>query len=404
VNPPRNDISIAVVSPFPERDRAATGSAYFAANLARGLVTRGASVAMWGRADQRAVQETYRTEACWRFGPWSFLDILGAARRQRPDIVHVQHSVFLFADGALSELVTLFLLVGLAFSRSALVVTCHDIPSLEQINDQYIRLHRYRFNARVVRIGVRVLFSAIGAFARKIIVHHDSLRDVLIRDYRVNPSKIHVIPLTMLPVAYQPAVDVRARLGIPTEVRIVTFFGFVAGYKGLDVLLDAMRLLHERGRSDIVLVLGAGKHPKASEKPDYVTFYERIIDQASSMPNVRSVGFIPDSALDDYINASDLGIFPYVEFQGMSGPITQFAAHGRPFVVSRAIGRTMPQLSAAVVHDDGASALATMIERYFSDGLHARAVENECRALGRDIDSHNTVDDTLAVYGQARNA
>jgi glycosyltransferase involved in cell wall biosynthesis len=65
----------------------------------------------------------------------------------------------------------------------------------------------------------------------------------------------------------------------------------------------------------VLLVLGAGYHPKKDDNGDYRAYYEALRARATAMANVDFAGFIESADLDRYIAAADACIFRTSNFK-----------------------------------------------------------------------------------------
>ena len=121
-------------------------------------------------------------------------------------------------------------------------------------------------------------------------------------------------------------VEVRKKLGLPLEVPIALFFGFVRPYKGLRILIDAMGILKSKG-SRIHLVV-------AGEFWDDQDVYENQIAELgiNDMVTIRA-DYIPDSEAGLYFESADLFVAPYIGGT-QSGSIKQAMGYGLPMVVT----------------------------------------------------------------------
>ena len=389
-------MKVALISGAPLKDCSEIGAAYYTRALAAGLRQRGFDVAIWSKL---GCGEPAASEApvipTWRPGWFAWYDIAAAIRKRRPDVVHVQHSMFVLGAGASGEISMLLLLLLLRFMRVPLIVTVHDVPALGQVTQEYVHLHGYKFPAPAVTLGLRVLFWAIGSSARAIVVHQDAFARILVNDFHIAPRKIAVVPHVDVPVI-TAAKDARASLGLQAEDRIVLFFGFATRYKGIELLLDAVASL---GSLRVKLLLGAGEHPKVAHMPEYRRYYDELKARARATPGVEFLGFLPDARLGEYVDAADAAIFPYVEFQGMSGPLNICAAHGRPFLVSTEIAGKIPGLHSCAF-EPRAGAIANAIERFFTAAAYRAAVEDECRRFGATVAGNDAVARTAGIYAR----
>lgn len=390
---------VALVSGVPLRNTGEIGAAYYSNALAQELQAAGLDVEIWSKLGVgEAVQSQARIVPTWRPGLLSWLQIVRAVLRRRPDVVHVQHSMFVLGSGGGGEISMLLLLAALALLGVRVVVTCHDVPALDQIIPEYVRMHGYRYPAAVVILGLRVLFGMIGAVSKRVIVHQPAFADTLVHDFHVNRAKIDVVAHLPIPYRVHDQQSARQSLGIPKDDFVLLFFGFATRYKGIEALLSAMQNL--QADAEVRLILGAGEHPKVAHTPEYERYYEALRHRAESTAHVQFAGFLPDERVDEYIDAADVAIFPYVEFQGMSGPLNQCASHGKPFLVSTRIAEKISGFSACVFEPEP-SAIAHTISAYISDPQRRAAIQNECAQFADHVLGSEFVADTLAAYRRA---
>src|SRR6185503_14387783 len=113
------------------------------------------------------------------------------------------------------------------------------------------------------KISLRMMYSMLD----HVFVHTEPSRDELVREYRVAPGKISVIPFglnTYAPDTPLSRNEARARLNVGETEKMLLFFGQIAPYKGLDILLDAMMALEPK-RSGAPRLVVAGKPKEGAE-------------------------------------------------------------------------------------------------------------------------------------------
>ncbi|HMQ49471.1 MAG TPA: glycosyltransferase [Saprospiraceae bacterium] len=120
------------------------------------------------------------------------------------------------------------------------------------------------------------------------------------------------------------------QLGLASDKSYLLFFGFIRDYKGLDLLLEAMR--DDRLRKMPIHLLVAGEF-YTDPAP-----YHQMVAQAELGDRVSFYGdYIPNEQVKYYFGAADLVVQPY-KSATQSG-ISQMAYHfGKPMVVTRVGG------------------------------------------------------------------
>ena len=122
----------------------------------------------------------------------------------------------------------------------------------------------------------------------------------------------------------------RKRLGIEQDEKIILFFGFIRKYKGLDILLDAMKILMEKG-SDVKLLI-------SGEFYDDKTAYLQQIESLGIRDRlILHTDFIADNEVKYHLCAADCVIQPYRN--ATQSGVTPLAYHfEKPMIVTNVGG------------------------------------------------------------------
>jgi len=157
----------------------------------------------------------------------------------------------------------------------------------------------------------------------------------------------------------------REQLAIGNEQKIMLFFGFIRKYKGLDILLDAMKVLqHSTFNIQHLKLLIAGEFYEDRKPYDEQIKQLGIEDQL-----ILHTDFIPDSEVKYYLCAADMVVQPY-RSATQSG-VTPLAYHFEvPMVVTNVGGLPdlVPDNKVGLVAEPNAEALAEKIIEYFEKG------------------------------------
>ncbi len=124
--------------------------------------------------------------------------------------------------------------------------------------------------------------------------------------------------------------EARKKINLPSEERIILFFGFIRKYKGLNLLLDAMADERIKQRNIKLLVAGEfyGDEQMYHDKIKALNIGENIILHTS---------FIDKQKVRDYFCSADLVVQPYIT--ATQSGITQVAYYfGRPMLVTNVGG------------------------------------------------------------------
>lgn len=167
--------------------------------------------------------------------------------------------------------------------------------------------------------------------------------------------------------------EARNYLKIKQDERIILFFGFIRKYKGLDILLDAMKILKD-GNSK----LNSPNYSPGNEVKLLIAgeFYE---DRKSYDEQIKSLGiqdslilkteFIADSEVKYYLCAADVVVQPY-RSATQSG-VTPLAYHfEKPMIVTNVGGlpSLVPNDKVGLIAEPNAESIAAKIIEYFQKG------------------------------------
>jgi glycosyltransferase involved in cell wall biosynthesis len=160
--------------------------------------------------------------------------------------------------------------------------------------------------------------------------------------------------------------EARRELKIKKEALIILFFGFIRKYKGLDILLDAMKILKDLPNTQypIPKLLIAGEFYEDRKN------YDDQIQRLGIHENlILHTDFIPDSMVKYYLCAADVVIQPYRN--ATQSGVTPLAYHfEKPMIVTNVGG--LPSLvldgKVGLIAEPDAASIAEKILEYFSLG------------------------------------
>ena len=155
--------------------------------------------------------------------------------------------------------------------------------------------------------------------------------------------------------------EAREILNLQPEDNIILFFGFIRKYKGLDILLHAMKILKDEGQNITLLIAG--------EFYDDPKFYSQLIDELGIKGHlVLHTRFIADNEVKFYLCAADCVIQPYRN--ATQSGVTPLAYHfEKPMIVTNVGG--LPDLVPAnvgLVAEPNAEDIAKKIVEFFQLG------------------------------------
>jgi glycosyltransferase involved in cell wall biosynthesis len=155
------------------------------------------------------------------------------------------------------------------------------------------------------------------------VVHTREMADELASSYGIARERIVVMEHGLEPVAAAPAATTRGDVSAPMRL---LFFGAVAPYKGLDLLLDALKQTDFPWRLQI-----AG----TSVNSAYLAEIRRRIDEHPAETSIRwRDEFIPEQEVAGLFAAADALVLPYRHID-QSGVLFEALRFGVPVVASR---------------------------------------------------------------------
>ncbi len=267
--------------------------------------------------------------------PFNWIRVAGRIKKQKPELIILQwwHPYFAPCFWSICKLLR----------REKILFVCHNVFPHERFPlDRLLTkwtLGCGRYFITQSKMDARDLLS----------VKHDAV-------YRVTPHPTYGM-FCKQGMSMQKA---REQLQIDQGQRALLFFGFVRKYKGLQYLLEAMKLLKERDFKVQLWVVG----DFGEDKEEYVEQIRRfeIGDQVQMVE-----GYVPDDEVEKYFAASDLVVLPYLSATqsgivqiafGFEKPVLVTEVGGLPDVVTN--GKT-----GYVVEPRSAEMIAEAIMDYY---------------------------------------
>ena len=267
--------------------------------------------------------------------PFNWIKVAGRIKKQKPELIILQwwHPYFAPCFWSICKLLR----------REKILFVCHNVFPHERFPlDRLLTkwtLGCGRYFITQSKMDARDLLS----------VKHDAV-------YRVTPHPTYGM-FCRQGMSMQKA---REQLQIDQGQRVLLFFGFVRKYKGLQYLLEAMKLLKERDFKVQLWVVGDFGEDKDEYVEQIRTF--EIGDQVQMVE-----GYVPDDEVENYFAASDLVVLPYLSATqsgivqiafGFEKPVLVTEVGGLPDVVTN--GKT-----GYVVEPRSAEMIAEAIMDYY---------------------------------------
>lgn len=165
------------------------------------------------------------------------------------------------------------------------------------------------------------------ATAHLVISTNESYRRIALERGRKRPERVHIVRSAPDTTKFRPVEpDPTLKEGF---TYLVAYVGVMGKQEGIDLLLDAVRVIvQEKGRRDILFVLiGSGpEHPHM----------ERYAHEIRVAESVRFTGRIPDADLLRYLSTADVCVNPdrvnEMNDKSTMNKIMEYMAVGKPIV------------------------------------------------------------------------
>lgn len=158
--------------------------------------------------------------------------------------------------------------------------------------------------------------------------------------------------------------EARKKLGINQNDKIILFFGFIRKYKGVDILLNAIKILDNESKIENLKLLIAG------EFYDDEKNYQALLNDPEIKDHlILHTHFISNTDVKFYLCSADCVIQPY-RSATQSG-VTPLAYHFEiPMIVTNVGGlpALVPDKKVGLVAEPNAESIANKIIEYFSLG------------------------------------
>ncbi|MGD0837516.1 MAG: glycosyltransferase [Polyangia bacterium] len=313
-----------------------------------------------------ANHEEYQCIPCFRVGSDYVDDIAAAAQSVGPDLAIIQHSPDLFGDDDRLPR----LLARLARQGTHAVVNLHSV---------------YRARMRSSYAPGRTaadLDRAIAARASLIYVHTERMKnDLLARG--VPAAKVAVFPHGSKAMPAHDPAQSRSRLQVPTDAKVVLFFGHIWLGKGIDFLLTVFARV-ARDLPEAFLYVGG--HTRSRMYSAYVGYLKTRCLLLGVGRRVRFFGgFVPEDMVPVVYSAADVVAMPYLQdYSSASGVVHQTAGLGKLMLCSRIakfdeVTRSIDP--ALTVPDSDPAAWAATLLRLLSDQTWAAEMRGKIRAF-----------------------
>ena len=289
-----------------------------------------------------------------------YLRLLGYAATAEPKIFHILwNNKFQFFDRTV--LILYYKLLG-----KKIPITVHNVNAGQRdANDTWLNRFSLRTQYRL---------------ADHIFVHTDKMKSEMVGGFSIAPEKVSVIPFGInntVPNTTLSTSEAKRQVGVGATDKTMLFFGNIAPYKGLDILVAAFIELAKADPRYRLLIVGRPKQDSGSWRR-----IEEVIARSEVRDRVeKRIEFVPDEETELYFKAADVLILPYRHvFQ--SGVLFLGYSFGLPAIVTD-VGSLREEIvegeTGFVAASPHPAELSRTITRYFTSNLYRELGERRTK-------------------------
>ncbi len=173
-----------------------------------------------------------------------------------------------------------------------------------------------------------LLFSkVVSSLSNAVLVHAEVFKRRLVKQYRVDPSKVKVVPHGVDSIRNAPKGDA---IQNGNQQNLILYFGVLSPRKGLEMLLTAFWLLQKR-RDNCELWL-AGSSPPYYHR--YESKLKALATELGLASRVRFLGSVDGGFAHQLFDQARFIVLPYSYDVSASGALSWALAHGLPVIAS----------------------------------------------------------------------
>jgi glycosyltransferase involved in cell wall biosynthesis len=253
---------------------------------------------------------------CWDKN-WKYpFQIIKEVSKRKINIVHIQQELNIFGGKETALLLPLLIFL-LRLKRIKVIITFHGVIPLNEVTNEFLEENGYTGNPILLSFGLKLLYSLIGLFSNKIIVHEPKFKDYL-KYYLINLNKVIVIKHGVKEMKQLiPKSIARKKLGVKNKYTFL-YFGYITGYKGLELIIKTLKDLED---DDFNFLIIGSRHPRLKNNPAYIKYYVSIKKYFEKDKRCKFFDYAKEEEVNYYFRAADCAIFPYTVQMSSSGPM-----------------------------------------------------------------------------------
>jgi len=240
-------------------------------------------------------------------------------------------------------------------------------------------------------VGVRMGIDAVFAMGSdRVIVHNQFCADKL--GYT---EKTVVIPHGASVCENTEMVKAKKSWGIDSRIPIVGYCGFISEYKGLEILIEAVREI-----PSVALLIAGGYHTQ-NDTPYISMLKRRTLEVLRN--RCHWTGYVADERLPDAYGAMDMLCYPS-HFATESGALLMALSHGKAMIASSIPPFLEKEKLGALTTFKDVADLTRKIKRLLKDEELRKRLEEGGRNYVKSVDWQKIAEKHIALYRQVLNA
>jgi glycosyltransferase involved in cell wall biosynthesis len=255
-----------------------------------------------------------------RNNPLTLLKLATMVRKYKYDIIHIQFEYSMFGKPLYSHITLILIVMLFKALRLRVFITVHGIVT-PQLTSPPLR--------RVVSVLLSMYYRLVAMMSTIIVLN--SLQKKILMMYGIDPHKICVIPHGVQLIKAKNSNEYKY------SAFTVLFHGFMRPSKGVHVLIEAIKVLRNRGYNVKLRILGSipyQYHENFRER-EYMLSIFRKSKELNGAVEVRLGPFEDDIILREILS-SDLVVLPYMDkYIESSGVAHRVMGCRKPIIVSR---------------------------------------------------------------------
>ncbi|MDZ8171555.1 glycosyltransferase [Microbacterium xanthum] len=260
-----------------------------------------------------------RPVVAWRFNALSNLVRLGrAVRREKPDAVLFNLQFATFGDTKVAGGLGLLAPALTRLLRTPTGIILHNLA--DNVDMQDAGFAGSAVMARVMRTAGRILTRAL-LLADYVALTIPRYVEFVRSSYKAR--NVLLSPHGSFEEIAVPSFDV------PEGPRTILAFGKWGTYKTVDVLIEAYRMLRERGGDDLRLVIAGTDSPNAKG------YLASVAEANGDLEGLEFTGYVAEEDVARIFGEAAVVAFPYTSTTGSSGVLHQAGEYGRAAVLPR---------------------------------------------------------------------